>query len=72
VCYLDEEDNALFTGDTLFKESIGRTDLYGGDSSSVYPSLTKLTYLNEMLVCFPGHGSVTTIKTEKANNPFLH
>lgn len=72
VCYLDEEDNALFTGDTLFKESIGRTDLYGGDSSSVYPSLTKLICLNEMLVCFPGHGSVTTIKAEKANNPFLH
>jgi hydroxyacylglutathione hydrolase len=71
VCYLDVEDNALFTGDTLFKGSIGRTDMPGGDEEMIVPSLLKLKGLSEMLVCYPGHGGITTLKEEKENNPFL-
>lgn len=71
VCYLDEEDNALFTGDTLFMNSVGRTDLLGGDESYMIPSLSKLKALNDMLVVYPGHGKITNLRNEKANNPFL-
>ena len=70
-CLLVEDDNALFTGDTLFKGSIGRTDLPTSDSGLVPSSLRKLVKLSELLVCYPGHGSHTTLKAEKENNPFF-
>jgi len=71
VCYLSEEDNALFTGDTLFKGSIGRSDLPLGDSTKVEDSLKKFETLSDMLVCYPGHGPVTNLGSEKKNNPYL-
>ena len=70
-CLLVEDDNALFTGDTLFKGSIGRTDLPTSDSGLVPSSLRKLVKLSELLVCYPGHGPHTTLKAEKENNPFF-
>lgn len=70
-CYLMEEENALFTGDTLFKGSIGRTDLPKGDAEAVVPSLMKLKRLSSLLVCYPGHGDITKLDNEKKNNPFL-
>ena len=71
VCYLFEDENALFTGDTLFKGSIGRTDLPSSKPSLVETSLKKLINLNEWLVIYPGHGDISTLHAEKENNPFL-
>jgi hydroxyacylglutathione hydrolase len=72
VCYLSEEDNALFTGDTLFKGSIGRTDFEGGDEKEIVPSLMKLKDLSDLLVCYPGHGPITKLGEEKKTNPFFN
>lgn len=71
VCYLSEEDNALFTGDTLFAGSVGRTDLPGGDENAMIPSLMKLKELSDFLAVYPGHGKTTNLGFEKKNNHFL-
>ena len=72
VCYLFEDDNALFTGDTLFKDSVGRTDLLTGDASLMRESLAKLRALSDHIVVYPGHGPITRLQSEKENNPFFH
>jgi hydroxyacylglutathione hydrolase len=65
-------EHKLIAGDTLFRDSIGRTDLPGGDSRQILRSIhTKLLALPEEAVVIPGHGSNTTIGREKARNPFL-
>jgi len=62
----------LFSGDTLFAGSIGRTDLWGGSMDKIMDSLrTKLLHLPDDTVVFPGHGPVTTIGQERHLNPFL-
>lgn len=62
----------LFTGDTLFAGSIGRTDLPGGSSSRILESIsTKLLSLPDDTVVLPGHGPTTTIGAEREHNPFL-
>ena len=71
VCYLFEDDNALFTGDTLFKESIGRTDLVVSDPKQIPSSLKKLSELSDYLVVYPGHGSITRLGEEKEHNPYF-
>lgn len=71
-CLLVKEDNFCLTGDVLFKESIGRTDLYGGDYNTLINSIkTKLFTLPDDLVIHPGHGDESTIGYEKLHNPFL-
>lgn len=63
--------DALITGDTLFKGSIGRSDLYGGDHETLINSIkSKLLILDEDIKVYPGHGDSSTIKYEKKNNPF--
>jgi len=62
----------LISGDTLFRESIGRTDLYGGDLKEILNSINKLLKLPEETTVIPGHGEITTIKHEKENNPFFN
>ena len=69
VCYLC--DNILFSGDTLFKGSIGRTDFPSGNSAEMLESLNRLCQLPDSTVVYPGHGPVTSIGEEKANNMFL-
>ncbi|MBM3959577.1 MAG: MBL fold metallo-hydrolase [SAR202 cluster bacterium] len=70
VSYLCE--NLLFTGDTLFKGSIGRYDLPGGNGELELLSIREhLLTLPEETVVLPGHGPQTTIREESANNPFL-
>ncbi len=64
-------DHALFTGDTLFKGSIGRTDLPGGDYEAMRSSLLKLASLSGDLMVYPGHGEITVLKDELESNPFL-
>lgn len=64
-------DNQVFTGDTLFAGSIGRTDLPKSSKKDMNRSLKVLAALPEDLKVYPGHGSVTTIGEEKRGNPFL-
>ncbi len=66
-------ENKLVAGDTLFRDSIGRTDLPGGDGRQILSSIhTKLMPLPEDAIVIPGHGPSTTIGREKERNPFLH
>ena len=68
----DSEDRELFVGDTLFAGSIGRTDLPGGDLSTLLNSIrTVLFAFPDDAVVHSGHGPDTTIGEEKATNPFL-
>ena len=69
VCYL--ADGLLFSGDTLFAGSIGRTDLPGGDMSVLRRSLARLAALDGHYTVYPGHGEETTLSYEKAANPYL-
>jgi len=64
--------NDLFTGDTLFAQSIGRSDFPGGNHKTLIHSIkTKLLTLPEETVIYPGHGPGSTIGREKRHNPFL-
>ena len=64
--------NCVFTGDTLFEGSIGRTDFAGGDFNTIISSIkTKLLCLPMGTIVYPGHGPSSTINNEKLNNPFL-
>ncbi len=60
--------NEMFTGDTLFAGSIGRTDLYGGDYEKMLKSLKKLSNLDASIKIYPGHGPASTIDVEKQSN----
>lgn len=72
LCLWIPEQNKLVAGDTLFRESIGRTDLPGGNSRQILKSIqTQLMKLPEDAVVVPGHGPNTTIGHEKHFNPFL-
>ncbi len=72
VCLFEPESRAVFTGDTLFADSIGRTDLPGGDYSWIMRSiLDGLLPLGGDVRVYPGHGPDTTIGHEAANNPFI-
>lgn len=70
-CYYFEEDKILISGDTLFLESVGRTDVPGGDMGDLMRSIKeKLFVLPGDVKVYPGHGESTDIAYEKANNPF--
>lgn len=70
MCYLLEDN--LFTGDTLFLSSIGRTDFIGGDFETLINSIkTKLMILKGKIVVLPGHGPESKLEYERINNPFL-
>lgn len=72
VCYHLESSGDLFSGDTLFAGSIGRTDFEFGDYDKIIVSLMeKLMWLDSDTVVHPGHGGQTTIGIERAQNPFL-
>jgi glyoxylase-like metal-dependent hydrolase (beta-lactamase superfamily II) len=65
-------DSMLFTGDTLFSGSIGRTDLGGGDLFTIIESIKrKLMTLPDDTIVLPGHGPQTTVKRERMSNPYL-
>lgn len=71
VCYYFPDDNLLFSGDTLFRDSIGRTDLPAGDAQQLNASLAALARLPPRTKVYPGHGPETTIGRELEHNPFL-
>ena len=60
----------LFTGDTLFKESVGRHDLYSGSLPQLKQSILKLMTLHNDIKIYPGHDELTNMRYEKKNNPF--
>ncbi len=69
VCYVCED--ALFSGDTLFAGSCGRTDLPGGDWNTIKCSLACLAALEKDYTVYPGHGPSTTLAAEKKYNPYM-
>lgn len=69
VCILIE--NILFSGDTLFLGSMGRTDFPGGNEEEIFSSLKKLMELPDETVVLPGHGPKTTIGYERKYNPYV-
>ena len=71
VCFYFPDVHAVFTGDTLFQSSVGRTDLPGGSARALTESLKKLRDLPDETTVFPGHGPETTIGIEKRTNYFL-
>lgn len=69
---LKGEQPVLFTGDTLFQGSIGRTDLWGGSFDAIMESIkTRLLLFSDNTLVYPGHGPTTTIGQEKTHNPFI-
>ena len=70
-CYVLENEELLFSGDTLFCQSVGRMDFPGGSASDMRRSIHRLmTELSESMHVLPGHGETTTIGYEKRNNPY--
>jgi hydroxyacylglutathione hydrolase len=72
ICLYAEQEGVIFVGDTLFADSVGRTDFPGGDMRQLIEGIKqKLLVLPEKTVVYTGHGPQTTIGREKAGNPFL-
>lgn len=72
ICYYCEQEHILFSGDSLFRLSIGRTDFPGGDHWTLINNLKNLIKsLPDDVIVYPGHGPSTTIGTERNGNPYL-
>jgi glyoxylase-like metal-dependent hydrolase (beta-lactamase superfamily II) len=72
ICFYCAAQSFIISGDVLFRNSIGRTDLPGGNHQQLLESIRKqLWVLPENTVVYSGHGEPTTIGEEKAGNPFL-
>jgi glyoxylase-like metal-dependent hydrolase (beta-lactamase superfamily II) len=72
LMYYHKETSNLIAGDVIFRESIGRTDLPGGDLSTLEKSIREQVYaLPDTVIIYPGHGPTTSVSHEKTNNPFV-
>lgn len=71
VSFYFKNEKAMFVGDFIFKESVGRYDLPGGDINELKESLEKLKKYDDDITLYPGHGEKTTLKYEKENNEYL-
>ena len=73
VCFLFEtrENKYLFTGDTVFRGSVGRTDMPGGSAKTLMESIKRISKLDPSLEIFPGHGPESDIADEVRFNPFF-
>jgi glyoxylase-like metal-dependent hydrolase (beta-lactamase superfamily II) len=72
VCFVEHNEKVVFSGDTLFQNSIGRTDLPGGSTKLILNSImNRLLILPDSFTVYPGHGIATTIGKEKRMNPFV-
>ena len=73
VSYIFLNSQFAVVGDTLFKQSVGRTDLPGGNTNTLLTSIhDKLLTLDDEVIIYPGHGPATTVENEKDTNPFLN
>jgi glyoxylase-like metal-dependent hydrolase (beta-lactamase superfamily II) len=70
VCYICDEAKCIFTGDTVFAESIGRYDFPGGDYSQIIDSLNRILNYPPEYILYPGHGISTTVEREINRNPY--
>ncbi len=70
-CFVFEDDKVIFTGDTLFFCSMGRTDLPTGDSMQMEKSLQRLSRIKGNFTVYPGHDRSTTLDFERENNPYF-
>lgn len=70
-CYISFADNIIFSGDTLFKLSMGRTDFVTGDENELYKSLQRLAKLQGDFTVYPGHNDTTSLEFERKNNPYV-
>ena len=71
VCYLFNDDRVMFSGDTLFRLTAGRTDLYGGDARTELRSLLKIAELEGDYKVYPGHDDSTTLDFERQYNRYM-
>ncbi len=72
VCYLVESERVIFCGDTVFLDSVGRTDFPGASELTLYRSIAERLFpLEGDYVLYPGHGPETTLDHERAHNPFM-
>ena len=72
ISFYFEKDKIMFTGDFIFKESIGRYDLPTGDFSDMIKSIERIKEYDKDIVIYPGHGSKTTLLYELNNNPYMN
>lgn len=73
VCIIDDENKNVFSGDVVFKNSVGRTDIQGGDIKILLNSIKNILFktVKDDYKIHPGHLEITTVKNERLNNPFL-
>lgn len=71
VCYIFPDDRVMFSGDTLFRLTAGRTDLYGGDARTELMSLSKIAELDGDYQVYPGHDRATTLDFEREYNRYM-
>ena len=71
ISFYFEQEKVMFTGDFLFKNNIGRTDLLTGNIDDMKNSINRIKQYKEDIIVYPGHGEMTTIKDEKNNNYYL-
>lgn len=72
ITYHFEKENIMFTGDFLFKGTIGRTDLPSGDISDMKNSLSKIKNYSSLITIYPGHGPSSTLEEEFVNSPYFY
>ena len=71
VSFYFPEDEVMFVGDFIFKESIGRVDLPGGNNNEMNMSIAKILEYDDEIILYPGHNEDTTLGYEKEKNPYL-
>jgi len=71
VSFYFKNNQFIIVGDFIFKGSIGRTDLPGGNDIDMKNSIKKIFHYSENIIIYPGHGDRTTLKEEKYNNPYV-
>lgn len=72
ICFYNRQANVLFSGDAVFRESVGRSDLPGGNGPLLVEGIRgKILSLIDETIIFPGHGEATTVEHEKYNNPYI-
>ncbi len=71
VCYYVESERTIFTGDTLFCLTVGRTDLYGGNDDEMYASIKRLYDMPGEYTVYPGHNRETTMEYERRRNRYM-